>query len=359
MKSGFKGWAYAGTAALLVPMAAFAQDAPDAQDIGSSTPPELRDFRLDPVPPRPELQPQPQPQPKPELPAPVATPPPPQNTPEPARAPERRAQSDREEALPPPVEDAADPAPVGETASPAAISPAENGRATGTAPAADNADNAANYLPWLAAALAVIALAIGLVMRRRRSTIAPAKAAPTRLSDPRPDAVPAVPSPPAPQAVFAEFQPETAHLSIASLTVTGRLILINSGNAGIENIVLRSHMMSARQDQNVAIKAFHGNRRAGSIQPLGALARGERIEAIVEIRLPRSELPAFRWSEREFIAPIILIHISGSTGNAPFGIGLTHLIGRAGAGAAARMKPLAIDRGPKRFSGISARPLFA
>lgn len=357
MKSGFKGWAYAGAAALLVPMAGFAQDAPGTQDIGTSTPPELRDFRLDPVPPRPELQPQPQPEP--ELPAPIATTPPPQNTPEPARTPartpERRAQSDREEA-PPPVEDAADPAPVDETASPAAISPAENGRATGTAPAADNA---ANYLPWLAAALAVIALAIGLVMRRRRAAIVPAKAAPTRLSDPRPDVVPAAPSPPAPQAVFAEFQPETAHLSIASLTVTGRLILINSGNAGIENIVLRSHMMSARQDQNVAIKAFHGNRRAGSIQPLGALARDERIEAIVEIRLPRSELPAFRWSEREFIAPIILIHISGSAGNTPFGIGLTHLIGRAGAGAAARMKPLAIDRGPKRFSGISARPLFA
>lgn len=373
MSSGFMGWAFAGAAALLAPMAGVAQDAPPPQDIGTSTPPELRDFRLDPAPPRPETRPEPQPEPQSEsAPAPpVATAPPPQSAPQPARNPQRSPEPDRQQA-PPPVEAAADATAVGETASPAAATnPAEGGTTTGS-PAAkpatgSTADRAASYLPWLIAALATIMLAIGLglLRRRRRSADALPEAAPTRqpspptrLSDSRPDTMPDAPRPPAPQAIFAEFRPESAQLSIASLTVTGRLILDNIGNAPVENLVLRSHMMSARPDQSAAIAAFHDDRQAGSIQPLGALARGERIEAIIEIRLPRSELPAFRWIEREFIAPIVLIHISGSADGDAFGIGLSHLIGRGAAGAA-RMKPLATDRGPKRFTGVSARPLFA
>ncbi|MBK9003301.1 MAG: hypothetical protein IPM41_05400 [Sphingomonadales bacterium] len=98
---------------------------------------------------------------------------------------------------------------------------------------------------------------------------------------------------------------------------------------------------------------------AGSLQALGSLATGERIDAVIEIRLPRNELESFRWTEREFVAPIILFNLSGLAKDENIEVRLAQLIGREGNRTSARMKPLAVDRGPKRFTGISARPLFA
>ena len=98
---------------------------------------------------------------------------------------------------------------------------------------------------------------------------------------------------------------------------------------------------------------------AGSIQPLGDLAAGERIEATIEIRLPRTELSSFRWTEREVVAPMVRSHLSGSANGEPVEIQITQLIGRESANQSDRMQPLPIDRGPKRFSGIAARPVFA
>ena len=118
-------------------------------------------------------------------------------------------------------------------------------------------------------------------------------------------------------------------------------------------------MISAQDGQREAVAAFHSDRGAGSIQPFGDLAAGERIDATIEIRLPRTELSSFRWTEREFVAPIVLIHLSGSADGEPVEIQITQLIGREGTGQSDRMQPLPIDRGPKRFSGIAARPVFA
>ena len=56
MTKSCKGWVLVGTAILLVPAPALAQDTGSPQDIGTTTPPELRDFRLDTPPPRPAPQ---------------------------------------------------------------------------------------------------------------------------------------------------------------------------------------------------------------------------------------------------------------------------------------------------------------
>lgn len=157
----------------------------------------------------------------------------------------------------------------------------------------------------------------------------------------------------------AEFRPESAQLSIASLTITGTLTLVNKSKAVIEGLVLRSQMISAQDGQNEAIAAFHASKGAGSMQQIGSLAAGERIDAVIEIRLPRNELASFRWTEREFVAPIVLLNLLGHADGADVEVRLSRLIGREGSGATPRMKPLAIDRGPKRFTGVSARPILA
>jgi hypothetical protein len=159
--------------------------------------------------------------------------------------------------------------------------------------------------------------------------------------------------------VAAQFTPTSAQLSIASLSVTGMLAIKNQTRTPVSGLILRSHMISAQDGQREAVAAFHSDRGAGSIQPLGDLAAGERIDATIEIRLPRTELSSFRWTEREFVAPIVLIHLFGSADGEPVEIQITQLIGREGTGQSDRMQPLPIDRGPKRFSGIAARPVFA
>jgi hypothetical protein len=148
-------------------------------------------------------------------------------------------------------------------------------------------------------------------------------------------------------------------LSIASLTITGKLTVENHGNATATNLALRSQMISAQDGQREAIETFHSNLGDGEIQSLGEMAAGERIDAIIEIRLPRTELHAFRWTGREFVAPIVLINVSGQMGTRAVEAQLSQLIGRQGEESSPRMKPLAIDRGPKRYSGVSARPVFA
>jgi hypothetical protein len=159
--------------------------------------------------------------------------------------------------------------------------------------------------------------------------------------------------------IEAAFKPEAAELSIASLSITGTLTLVNRGDAPVDQLLLRSHMISAQTGQQDAIAAFHQSNGTGSRQALGSLATGERIDAVIEIRLPRNELASFRWTEREFVAPIVLFNLSGLVEDRNVEVRLSQLIGREGRDAAARMKPLAVDRGPKRFTAISTRPLFA
>lgn len=365
MTSGHKGWAIWGAAALLVPAYAHAQDAAPPPDIGVSTPPELRDFRLDPPPPRPEPQPEVIPS---SPPAPTPTPQPePEPVRETVRQPERRSETRpvREEVV------SERRAPDSSPASAPTLAPLptiEPGTDTppGSVANAPAAEAGTPIWWWLAAALGLLGLIAGLFLLRRRRSISRSgetapqlqPSPPTRFAHPKPSKA-AAPRPPAGQSIIAEFKPEAAQLSIASLAVTGRLTLINTGDRPVENLIMRSHMMSAQPDQNATIEAFHDDKGAGSIQALGTLARSERIEAVVEIRLPRSELASFCWTEREFVAPIVLVNISGSAADDMVDIRLSHLIGRAGSDAAARMKPLAVDRGPKRFTGVSARPLFA
>ncbi len=379
-------------AVALLPSITLAQTGAPTPDVEKTTPPELRDFRLDPppTPPGPEQTAPPPPERTTVQPPPAVPTTEPTSRTDPRPAPRREADpapraADRTVDAPP--REGANPAPVDSNTPAAPVPatdtlpptipetvPAEPSAAPVDAPPALRGDN--GLWAWIAAGAALVAaLTGGLFLWRRRSVVTlPGQAnsdppldqpsPPARLRTgaddrpaPRPDPVPAPVM--ATPALSIQFAPTTAQLSIASLTVTGRLTVENLASGEVGQLSLRSQMISAQDGQRDAIAAFHANPRDGEVQSLGNLTPGERIDAIVEIRLPRSELHAFRWTEREFVAPIVLINIAGQMGDTPVEARLSHLIGRGGADASARMKPLAIDRGPKRFSEVEARPVLA
>lgn len=388
MTKSFQGQVVAGAAALLAPAMLFAQDTGGSPNIGTSTPPELRDFRLDAPSPRPapeQSPPQPSPEVAPATSAPTTRPAVSErNTPTQAqpRPTDRSAAPRQNETAPSEVRPTVTAEPVAGDAPTVSTDPVIPPEIAGS----DNAQAATPIeekaaplnIVWLGAALAALCalITVALLFRRRNNRIrAPREVTiplqqpspPARLDKPKPLAsTPLPPNPPAqpstspgPEPVFAEFMPEAAQLSIASLSVTGKLTIINRGQLPIDNLRMRSHMISAQNGQQEAIAAFHEARGDGSPQSLGPLAAGERIDAVIEIRQLRTELSTFRWTEREFVAPIILINLAGEIEDAPVEVRLSQLIGREGAGTTLRMKPLPIDRGPKRFTGVSTRPLFA
>lgn len=384
MSKIFQGMTGAALAALAGAMPVLAQQADSTPPPVAQTPPELRDFRLD-TPPTPQ-GPEQRPAPREERP-PAPTPPespvtaPAPSSPEPSRAvptprttlpPDRRTSDEtaedsrRVEPSTAPLEEDTprEPSPDAATAKP--LPPASS--RDGALPV-DPGSGAAPDWRWFALLIALLAGTGAFFLWRRRARPEPsahARPMATPLSPPkRPKAKPVAPMPSArvppiaaaPAALTAHFIAESAQLSIASLTITGTLSIANEGLEPIPAVQLRSLMISAQEGQEEAAAAFHAGATSGDAQTMGDLAPGERIDARIEFRLPRGELASFRWSEREFVAPILLINVRSDAAPAAE-VRLSQLIGRAPGGQAARLKPLAIDRGPRRFQPIAARPVF-
>jgi hypothetical protein len=131
--------------------------------------------------------------------------------------------------------------------------------------------------------------------------------------------------------------------------------LHNVGKAQLRDLKVRTTMISACEGQNALISAFHADESRGHAESIGDARAGEEIALSLEIQQPRVELNEFDWRERRFMAPIVLIHLSG---RGPQGIEhceLSCLIGRESDAETQRMKPFHTDRGPRRFEGLGYR----
>jgi hypothetical protein len=363
--------------------------------------PELRDFRLDPKPAeKPAEQPvgPPSETPPPSKPAPTqpATTP----APRPAAAPQLRTPEARVErtvekkpaiekrapsnkaAEPETAENPDTPATIEDPkaeATPSEVVPPDTAiePATNAKPDADNApDLSIPSVPnwWLGfGALGLFALLAGTwLFRRRRKPVAafeePYDAAdagfdpaPTETIEPETEAqtshapLTAIADAPQQPSFAAEFTPEQAQLSIANLTISGKLALRNAGKAALRNVTVRTTMISASEGQRDLIRQFHDDDKRGHAEPIGDAKAGEEIALSLEIQQPRVELNEFDWRERRFMAPIVLIHISGRGPKGLEHYELSCLIGRENAPDAERMKPFHTDRGPRRFEGLGMR----
>jgi hypothetical protein len=333
-----------------------------AQDTVPETPAELRDFRLDTPPPRAKV------------PEPVAAPPsaeintgsaqsatspstikprprplPTVKTPTAKRLPDATATAtiipDAPATTAPSLAD--DPPTAVPAASDAPLLPA-NG-------APDWLATAMRLWPLLAIFLATILgwFAIRFLRNRRRDTGVKGDAAAERQA-----AIPAQISINAQPSLNASFEPSSARLSLANLTVTGCLRICYDGTKPLQSLRLRNQVISACRGQRAMIEAFHQDADAGRVDILGAAQPGEEIILTLELQVPRDALQAYDWRERRFIAPILLLNLTADDPAVP-PYHSNCLIGQESELLSARMRPLPVDRGPKYFGALRFRPIVA
>jgi hypothetical protein len=156
----------------------------------------------------------------------------------------------------------------------------------------------------------------------------------------------------------ASFEPSSARLSLANLTVTGRLRIYYNGTKPLQSLRLRNQVISACEGQWAMIEAFHQDADAGRVDILGAAQPGEEIILTLELQVPRDALQAYDWRARRFIAPILLLNLTADDPAVP-PYHSNCLIGQESEPLSARMRPLPVDRGPKYFGALRFRPIGA
>lgn len=341
-----------------------------AQDAIPETPPELRDFRLDPQ------RPAPQPQPEPTTERPVITPPPAvstlpeQETPQPRLQPQQQSAEVRPAAQAPitqPEQTTAEP--QLDIAEPAILDEVPEEIAPETEPVTETSANAA--ADWqIVAVLGFIAiLLLGVYWFRQRRKILSMTDAPITEPDyikavePRePDLIiesPKQASISKKPRIILDFIPEKATVSFTTLTIKGQLRLINEGDAVAKDMELRVGLISASPQQEDAIKAFNAD--APNIPPeaIGEATSGERIGMAIEISVPLSEMQSFPLGDQRLFAPIMVANLSyrGSSKGSTEIAHISCMIGREANPPASKMRPLRLDLGPRSFAPLGQRPL--
>ncbi len=341
-----------------------------AQDALPETPPELRDFRLDPE------RPAPQPTPKPETqPPPVAPTLEPQSQPaaprdrtsaaSPTRQPSRSVRDvDRntanEDGLPP-----ADIAvePTAEVVRPPLLetAPIAKTRVPAAAPSA--------IAWWQIAAALLAALALlgsWLFLRKgRKKGIEKADFAvaeplvPHPLAAPAPQVAPTIVENARRPRLSLEFIPDKATLGFNALTLKGQLRVVNEGDASAIDMQLRATMISANQQQSETIAAFHGGAIPIMPNPLGEANAGERLAVDIEMSLPVNELDSYSVGERKIFVPVMLVNIAYAWVGGNDDITMAWMVGRESEPQQPKMGPLRLDLGPRSFSPLGQRPIYA
>ncbi len=363
-----------------------------AQDALPSTPPELKDFKLDPekkpTEPKPEVKTPviqlPEVKPASPAPAPVAA------RDKPAAEPKREVAApkvDKPAVLQEAVPQATATAPLPEPASVVAPDPAQP--ETGPAPVPSTGAETGfdiSKLNWgmigAALGLAAIALLAGAAWRRRRVSpdniedtpdlplmahepqiepALPEMLAPAFVPELVPDTSPIVKTPAAAKRpeLDISFVPEKATVSIANLTINGQLRIINVGKGVAKSMGLRAILISASESQDEVIAAFHGDKAAHFVEHLGEVGAGERIAMDIELSIPLSELRSYPLGDRRLFVPIVLADIEyswGKTGQDE--ARLSCLIGREATPPTPKMGPLRLDLGPRSFAPLGQRPVF-
>jgi hypothetical protein len=343
-----------------------------AQDSIPETPPELRDFRLDPE----RSAPQPQTD---STTQPVVETPPPAVSPVRERATERpRPPTERRDAVPRtqvPAAQTSKAEPKPKVAAPVVTNKPRKIVAVGPLPAGK--PQASWFAYWQIAAglaLAGIILASGIWFRGRRrvsekrqrppiaSVVEPAPVKtlariPPALAIPvaAPKTAAKMPS------VKLEFLPENAKVSLATLTVKGRLRLTNTGDATAKHMELRAGLISAGEQQGHAISAFHAAGLDVEPEALGDAKPGEKVDMSIELSVPLTEMQSFSIGAQKLMVPIMVANlVYRGPGEAMADVTqIACMIGREASPPVAKMGALRLDLGPRSFAPLGQRPVIA
>lgn len=341
-----------------------------AQAALPQTPPELREFRLDPKPPTP--QPEPVAQPVVVTPPPVVTTAPKRQTAQPR--PQSQPQVTDPQAESPPTQTSVPVPPTGVTESVIATDAPD---VVAVERPAEDEPQASPVAYWQIAAgltLATLLLLGGFWLRRRRS-VSDIRNRPEDESVVKPapaqKQVPPKPTLAAPvtaaakvskkPALTLDFVPEKATLSFTTLTIKGQLRLTNAGDLPAKDMELRAGLISASKQQDQAIHAFHAASSAIMPKALGDAKPGETTAMAMELSVPLTEMQSFTLGTQQMMVPIMIANLAyrGSDTGAADIATIACMIGREANPPVTKMGPLRLDLGPRSFVALGKRALYA
>jgi hypothetical protein len=155
------------------------------------------------------------------------------------------------------------------------------------------------------------------------------------------------------------FVPTKATVSVANLTITGQLRIINQGKNSTESMRLRAILISASEIQNDVIAAFHNDKDVHFTEDVGEIHGAERIAMEIELSIPLAELRSYPLGDQRLFVPIMLANIDYTWGkNGHDEAKLACLIGREATPPKPKMGPLRLDLGPRSFAPLGQRPVF-
>jgi hypothetical protein len=336
-----------------------------AQDAGTDTPPELRDFRLDPPP---------APTPEPVVPAPAPRQEP-TDTPPATATPTARSTPPRvNQTYPQPVQNApvdeppAEPVveassvvptpPTDTTESPVAPLP------TDARPEPSGATGFSAVQLGVAALLSLVFVSIGLLIWRRRRRRPDAPEVTNARPNPAPRATPPAiervgPKPPAAHAssqITMAFVPRNASVSVKSLMMKGELQITNKGSDSVDHLSLRAGLISASKQQQDAIDHFFAQPQAITSSPIVSVKPGDQIGLNLELSIALDEMQTFIVDGKSLLVPILVASLSDTRGEVAR---ITCMVGREATPPQPKMGPLRLDQGPRSFDRLGQRALVS
>ena len=357
--------------------AMFAASSVGAQQTIPETPPELRDFRLDPerTPPKPEPQPTTAAPPTavPTLPEANSSRPAPRQEPAPPRRPPPSTTAPTTQNIPT-VIPAKEPLPAAPR-SPTVAEPDAPVIDETTAEPSSASSPSAQSTRWpIFVGLGLVSVALLAFIfwrrRRRRSIVQPEIWEPVieelpiesvpEIEAPRAQPLPVVELSENKPSIMLHFIPEKATISFTTLTVRGQLQLINEGNSPAKDMQLRAGLISASANQAMVIADFHRNAASLQTEPLGETQAGDRFAMAIELSVPLTELHSFPLGDQQLLVPIFIASLSYTDGSARQECAsVACMIGREATPPQLKMAPLRLDLGPRSFAPLGQRPVLA
>jgi len=233
-----------------------------------------------------------------------------------------------------------------------------------------------SILPWLLAALAVVAGAVFLFWRNRSrevyagapqvdSFVAP-EASPAPAPAPKP-AVPAPPNAPGPSIpgivstrlrpwIEIGFHPQRCVVEDERVTIQFEIELLNSGTAAARAVLVEASMFSAGPNQDREIEQFFAS-PVGEGERIVSIAPLKKVNIRTQVVADRSQVQIYEVAGRQVFVPLIAFNALYRWSSGEGQTSVSYLLGRDTKGE--KMAPFRLDLGPRLFRGVGAHPLPA
>lgn len=243
-------------------------------------------------------------------------------------------------------------------------------------PAPTASPASADTTPWgwiIAGLLALAAIAVALLLRRRRSPVEAETveaepvdqplAAPPPPPPPPPAPVAPPPPPPAPvdtDRAWIDMQliVTQARYSLMGVTIAYALLLHNRGSLAAQDVLVRGIIGNGGANQQALLDGFFIGETGLPLHAAVALAPGETLRLDGELRLAPDQIVPVPMGDRSLLIPIAAFDVTYQVNDAADDKGRTaraFIVGQEQEPPAERLAPLRFDQGPRQYRRPAAR----